>query len=174
MGEGESGNELAGSAMRKGQSAWRMANQREFSLHHLLRGSQSNKEAGHSVCCGLLVSHGAADGTRTRNNQLGRLTLYQLNYRRISWSGRLDSNQRPSAPKADALPSCATPRSAVFSIRERTPDGNEKLERVGALDNCCNFVHRLGRSFGCDIADIAGVIGEHPADDPCAIAVGDR
>ena len=26
------------------------------------------------------------------------------------WSGRLDSNQRPSAPKADALPSCATPR----------------------------------------------------------------
>jgi tetratricopeptide (TPR) repeat protein len=27
------------------------------------------------------------------------------------WSGRLDLNQRPSAPKADALPSCATPRS---------------------------------------------------------------
>ncbi len=26
------------------------------------------------------------------------------------WSGRLDSNQRPSAPKADALPGCATPR----------------------------------------------------------------
>lgn len=26
---------------------------------------------------------GAADGTRTRNNQLGRLTLYQLNYRRV-------------------------------------------------------------------------------------------
>ena len=32
-GRGESGIELAGSAMRKGQSAWRMANQREFSLH---------------------------------------------------------------------------------------------------------------------------------------------
>ena len=48
-----------------------------------VEGSQSNKEAGHSVCCGLLVSHGAADGTRTRNNQLGRLTLYQLNYRRM-------------------------------------------------------------------------------------------
>ena len=27
---------------------------------------------------------------------------------RFFWSGRLDSNQRPSAPKADALPSCAT------------------------------------------------------------------
>ncbi|MEY4593428.1 MAG: hypothetical protein RIR18_2323 [Pseudomonadota bacterium] len=27
-----------------------------------------------------------------------------------SWSGRWDSNSRPSAPKADALPGCATPR----------------------------------------------------------------
>ncbi len=27
--------------------------------------------------------NGAADGTRTRNNQLGRLGLYQLNYGRI-------------------------------------------------------------------------------------------
>ena len=27
-------------------------------------------------------SRGAADGTRTRNRQLGRLLLYQLNYRR--------------------------------------------------------------------------------------------
>lgn len=26
--------------------------------------------------------YGAADGTRTRNSQLGRLMLYQLNYRR--------------------------------------------------------------------------------------------
>ena len=26
------------------------------------------------------------------------------------WSGRQDSNLRPSAPKADALPGCATPR----------------------------------------------------------------
>ena len=28
-----------------------------------------------------------------------------------NWSGREDSNLRPSAPKADALPGCATPRS---------------------------------------------------------------
>src|ERR1700744_2260952 len=27
-----------------------------------------------------------------------------------TWSGRQDSNLRPSAPKADALPGCATPR----------------------------------------------------------------
>src|SRR5262245_16402528 len=29
---------------------------------------------------------------------------------RVKWSGRLDSNQRPPAPKAGALPGCATPR----------------------------------------------------------------
>src|SRR5258708_39302296 len=28
----------------------------------------------------------------------------------LCWSGRRDSNPRPSAPKADALPDCATPR----------------------------------------------------------------
>ena len=28
----------------------------------------------------------------------------------VGWSGRLDSNQRPPAPHAGALPSCATPR----------------------------------------------------------------
>ena len=28
----------------------------------------------------------------------------------FSWSGRQDSNLRPSAPKADALPNCATSR----------------------------------------------------------------
>lgn len=30
---------------------------------------------------------------------------------RLKWSGRWDSNPRPSAPKADALANCATPRS---------------------------------------------------------------
>ena len=44
----------------------------------------------------------------------------------MNWSGRLDSNQRPSAPKADALPGCATPRtqdtygfSTTSAIRKR-------------------------------------------------------
>ena len=32
----------------------------------------------------------------------------------IQWSGRRDSNPRPSAPKADALPDCATPRCLLF------------------------------------------------------------
>ena len=46
-----------------------------------------------------------------------------LNHTRMRWSGRLDSNQRPSAPKADALPSCATPRSQARSIGERAARG---------------------------------------------------
>src|SRR5690606_11011536 len=59
---------------------------------------------------------GAGDGIRTRDIQLGRLSLYQLSYSRpvpgpdtlcppvrSPWSGRLDSNQRPPAPKAGAL-----------------------------------------------------------------------
>ena len=33
-----------------------------------------------------------------------------LRTRRLYWSGRLDSNQRPSDPQSDALPNCATPR----------------------------------------------------------------
>src|SRR5947209_20067692 len=38
---------------------------------------------------------------------------YDLIFKRAQnqeWSGRRDSNPRPSAPKADALPGCATPR----------------------------------------------------------------
>jgi hypothetical protein len=33
---------------------------------------------------------------------------------KFEWSGRRDSNSRPSAPKADALPGCATPRRVQF------------------------------------------------------------
>lgn len=32
----------------------------------------------------------------------------------LGWSGRRDSNSRPTAPKAVALPGCATPRSGPF------------------------------------------------------------
>ena len=33
-----------------------------------------------------------------------------------NWSGWRDSNSRPSAPKADALPACATPRQSYTSV----------------------------------------------------------
>ena len=60
----------------------------------------------------------AGDGVRTRDIQLGRLTLCQLSYTRPpesadssgTWSGREDLNLRPPAPKAGALPGCATSR----------------------------------------------------------------
>jgi hypothetical protein len=32
---------------------------------------------------------------------------------RVSWSGRADSNRGPPAPKAGALPGCATPRQGM-------------------------------------------------------------
>lgn len=32
------------------------------------------------------------------------------------WSGRQDSNLRPSGPKPDALPGCATPRHGITGI----------------------------------------------------------
>src|ERR1017187_4110738 len=35
---------------------------------------------------------------------------------KLCWSGRRDSNPRPSAPKADALPGCATPRLSVSIV----------------------------------------------------------
>ncbi len=74
------------------------------------------KSAGYCV----LDAVGAGDGIRTRDIQLGRLTLCQLSYSRTGavWSGRLDSNQRPSAPKADALPDCATPRRRAAQVQK--------------------------------------------------------
>ena len=43
---------------------------------------------------------------------------------KLCWSGREDSNLRPSAPKADALPGCATPRRSNFDcIADRFPSG---------------------------------------------------
>src|SRR6185437_2826235 len=40
-------------------------------------------------------------------NQLTRLYFSEFF---MIWSGRRDSNPRPSAPKTEALPDCATPR----------------------------------------------------------------
>ena len=38
--------------------------------------------------------------------------MHGMNFKgsQLGWSGWTDSNRRPSAPKADALPGCATPR----------------------------------------------------------------
>jgi hypothetical protein len=61
------------------------------------------------------MSIGAPGRIRTCNPRLRRPVLYPLSYGRnfdvIVWSGQQDLNLRPSAPKADALPDCAMPRS---------------------------------------------------------------
>src|SRR5277367_1999214 len=44
--------------------------------------------------------------------------------RKILWSGRPDSNRGPPAPKAGALPGCATPRHEVRNDYKALPNGN--------------------------------------------------
>ena len=44
-----------------------------------------------------------------------------MHFKKI-WSGRSDSNTRPSAPKADALPGCAMPRTMISPASNRTMD----------------------------------------------------
>jgi hypothetical protein len=49
-------------------------------------------------------------------------TAKAVQFQRVDqWSGRRDSNPRPSAPKADALPDCATPRRVYL---QDSPDCN--------------------------------------------------
>src|SRR5687768_5368800 len=70
-----------------------------------------------------------ADGTRTRtlrdhNPALLPVELRPPSSTKSEWR---DSNPRPSAPKADALPNCATPRTDRTPARRRglepRPDG---------------------------------------------------
>ena len=54
------------------------------------------------------------------------------------WSGRLDSNQRPPAPKAGALPGCATPRLEnlqrfYLACEERAPDCTRTVPKLGTV-----------------------------------------
>ena len=72
---------------------------------------------------------GVPGGTRTPDLLLRRQLLYPVELRALEgkagnkWSGRWDSNSRPSAPKADALPDCATPR---HEERILSPPGNPR------------------------------------------------
>ena len=50
----------------------------------------------------------------TKNESEAR-QLIPAKWRRL-WSGRQDSNLRPSGPKPDALPDCATPRHFRYYI----------------------------------------------------------
>src|SRR5690606_7648361 len=87
-----------------------------------------------------------AVGTRAEANadrELAAVAAYSAGYSRQfagssvllapltiqSWSGRQDSNLRPSGPKPDALPCCATPRPPLTDLAHvaESPPGPERL-----------------------------------------------
>ncbi len=82
----------------------------------------------------LPAKNGAPGRTRTCGLRLRRPLLYptellapnQAYYHGWRWSGREDSNLRPPAPKAGALPGCATPRAVPLRIGRRHALGPER------------------------------------------------
>src|SRR5690606_28967367 len=72
------------------------------------------------------------------------------------WSERGDSNSRPLAPEASALPGCATLRptgillvSGVFSLRGQAPSGrmcSQGITRPPTLRQRCDWRPRPSRS----------------------------
>ena len=65
---------------------------------------------------------GPPERTRTSDLRIRSPLLYpaelqaEVSSERCRWSGREDLNLRPPAPKAGALPDCATPRLGVHSL----------------------------------------------------------
>ena len=65
--------------------------------------------------------------------------------RKMFWSGRPDLNRRPPAPKAGALPGCATPRQVGLRFY--------RIHFVIAIDSGRNFsvfshtIHRAAHEF---------------------------
>lgn len=57
-----------------------------------------------------------------------------LRLRLDQWSGRPDLNRRPSAPQADALPGCATPRHGADPLL-RTGRKYSRLLRESGMEN---------------------------------------
>src|ERR1700730_4533922 len=70
------------------------------------------------------------------------------------WSGRLDSNQRPPAPKAGALPGCATPRHRISLILLPFPTASKLLlfpfetKPVAELSQTSSPLSRLSQNAG--------------------------
>ena len=104
--------------------------------------------------CSIQLSYGRKPVTSERRTADGEYELFTdrrpLSAAHRTWSGQRDSNPRPSAPKADALPDCAMPRrdqlSAPLSrgspartgrriIRTRSPSVNFQLVPVLMRDS---------------------------------------
>ncbi len=60
------------------------------------------------------------------------LLTFFFSKKKVSWSGREDSNLRPLAPHASALPGCATPRKIAIEKLYKNRKG--KLGYLGASD----------------------------------------
>jgi hypothetical protein len=92
-------------------------------------------------CVSGLNIHGAPEGIRTPDPRLRRPLLCPPEL--LAQSGRADLNGRPPAPKAGALPGCATPRNrkaltqaliplnhrCVLEVSPRDPDDQSFLFR---------------------------------------------
>src|SRR6516162_4576595 len=95
--------------------------------------------------------HGAPEGIRSPDPRLRRPLLCPPEL--LAWSGRADLNGRPPAPKAGALPGCATPR--------HLHDGRS-LARAARVSQCCRpsgGEMSAERAHGaCAMAD-AGLLG---------------
>ena len=61
-------------------------------------------------CCSIQLSYGQLR-EKSPEMKMPKAKLWQ-----IKWSGRKDLNLRPSGPKPDALPGCATPRLAHSTL----------------------------------------------------------
>ena len=86
--------------------------------------------------------------------------------REMCWSGRRDLNSGPPAPKAGALPGCATPRHEVrthykalptLSLAKTTQFGLQLCQncaRILSLNHGCARIHaRIQRHFVCPPVD---------------------
>src|SRR5262245_55182128 len=88
-------------------------------LVHVARRRPPHQRIGGPLLGRLVVEHPAPGIALARLHGGSRWSVNpgpgrhdRSNRLQQKWSGRPDSNQRPSAPKADALPDCATPRDA--------------------------------------------------------------
>ena len=82
---------------------------------HFLYKSQSVAEQAKLLR--MVLSNCKIDAVSLRAEYTKPFDLIFKSAQNEKWSGRLDSNQRPPAPEAGALPGCATPRSLVFEHR---------------------------------------------------------
>ena len=97
-------------------------------------------------CCSIQLSYGQKlqkNETEKALTGLWVLSVLRKTFKKISknfnlrnWSERRDSNSRPSAPKADALPGCATLRQGFIVTRDQTDPQSRVNLSVGPNVNC--------------------------------------